>query len=62
MTPPKFQVGDLVMFKGRTQKTTAGMFVQEVDSNMFDTRYKVDYLWWMESNLQSLQDWKGSLK
>lgn len=58
MVTPKFSVGDLVMFRGRTQTCSAGMAVQHVDSNMFNTMYFVDYKWWSEGNLTSLEDWK----
>jgi len=58
MSAPKYAVGDLVMYNGRAQTTSTGMPIQEVDSNMFNTMYKVDYKWWNEGNLMSFEDWK----
>lgn len=54
-----FQVDDLVMFRMRCQTTSAGMRVEAVDSNMFDTRYKVNGQWWMAANLMPFDEWKA---
>lgn len=54
-----FQVNDLVMFRMRCQTTSAGMRVEAVDSNMFDTRYKVNGQWWMAANLIPFDEWKA---
>ena len=53
-----FQVNDLVMFRMRCQTTSAGMRVEAVDSNMFDTWYKVNGQWWMAANLMPFDEWK----
>lgn len=54
-----FQVNDLVMFSRRCQTTSAGMRVEAVDSNMFDTRYKVNGQWCMSANLIPFDEWKA---
>ena len=54
-----FQVDDLVMFRMRCQTTSAGMRVEAVDSNMFDTRYKVNGQWWLAANLMPFDEWKA---
>lgn len=52
-----FQVGDLVMFRHRTQICESGMRVQEVDTNMFDTRLKVNDQWWVPENFMPFDEW-----
>ena len=32
---------------------------EAVDSNMFDTRYKVNGQWWMAANLMPFDEWKA---
>lgn len=55
-----FKVGDLVMFKNRTQITSSGMEVEEVSTNMFDTLLKVNHQWWRPTNFISLDEWKST--
>ena len=55
-----FKVGDLVMFKNRTQITTGGMPVQEVNTNLFDTLLMVNSQWWRPSAFISLDEWKAN--
>lgn len=45
--------GDQVMFKNRSQVTAGGMTVEEVDTNMFDSRVKVQGKWWAAGCLKS---------
>ena len=57
-TESPFKVNDLVMFKSRAQTTGGGMRVEEVDSNMFDIRIKVDGNWWTPGCFISFEEWK----
>lgn len=41
MADAPWKQGDQVMFKNRSQVTVGGMTVEEVDTNMFDSRVKV---------------------
>lgn len=52
-----FNVGDLVMFKNRCQVSAGGMRVEEVDSNMFDTKLKVNGQWWSPTAFIRREDW-----
>lgn len=58
MHTSKYKQGDLVMFANRVQNCTTGMVVQSVDSNMFDSRLKVNDLWWTEDCFMPFTKWK----
>lgn len=57
----KYQVGDLVMFRKRTQNCECGMKVAEVDEAplLGDARYRLqnEYVWWSEGNLMPHSEW-----
>lgn len=59
--PCQFKVGDYVMFAKRCQTTSGGMPVQAVNTNMFDTRLKVDGQWWSPECFVSLEAWRDSV-
>lgn len=52
-----FNVGDLVMFRKRTQLYECGMAVQEVDFTLFGVRLKVNNQWWVPENFMSHTEW-----
>lgn len=51
--------GDLVMFKNRSQSGVGGMRVEAVDTNMFDSRVKVEGKWWSVGCFISFEAWKA---
>ncbi len=59
MADAPWKQGDQVMFKNRSQVTVGGMTVEEVDTNMFDSRVKVRGQWWAAGCFMSFADWKA---
>lgn len=55
-----FRVNDEVMFRNRCQNTLGPMRVEAVDTNMFDTRYKVQGKWWAANSLMRYSEWKSN--
>ncbi len=59
MPDAPWKEGDLVMFKSRCQTGVGGMRVEAVDTNMFDSRVKVDGKWWASGCFISFEAWKA---
>lgn len=57
-TVHEYNIGDLVMFRNRTQTCSTGMKIEAVDTNMFDTRLKVNGLWWVPTNFMPFDEWR----
>lgn len=58
MVEARYKVGDEVAFHNMCQPGMPPFRIQEVDANMFDVRYKVNYKWWMEGNLIPYAEWR----
>lgn len=56
-----FKQGDRVAFANRTQHTAAGMRIEEVSTDLFGTRVKVEGKWWSPGCFMSFEDWKKGI-